>query len=134
MQYLNTAPLVHGFMHGPLKGKYDLSFTIPSQCADDLRDGLADVAIIPAIEYQRIENLVMLPDLAIAAKRRVRSLLIISRKPIAGSRQHCAGPQLAQHPGTDANSVRRTLAHRAAIFRSISTARRRCLNTPMPPC
>ena len=68
VQYLNTAPLVRGFMYGPLKGKYDLSFTIPSKCADDLRDGLADVAIIPAIEYQRIPNLVMLPDLAIAAK------------------------------------------------------------------
>lgn len=82
VQYLNTAPLVHGFVYGPLKGKYELSFTIPSKCADDLRDGLADVAIIPAIEYQRIENLLVLPDLAIAAKRRVRSLLIVSRKPI----------------------------------------------------
>jgi chorismate dehydratase len=82
VQYLNTAPLVHGFVYGPLKGKYDLSFTIPSKCADDLRDGLADVAIIPAIEYQRIDNLLVLPDLAIAAKRRVRSLLIVSRKPI----------------------------------------------------
>jgi chorismate dehydratase len=83
VQYLNTAPLVYGFTHGPLKGKYDLSFTIPSRCADDLRDGNADVAIIPAIEFQRIDNLVVLPDLAIAAKRRVRSLLIVSRKPIA---------------------------------------------------
>jgi chorismate dehydratase len=82
VQYLNTAPLVHGFVYGPLKGKYELSFTIPSKCADDLRDGRAEVAIIPAIEYQRIENLVMLPDLAIAARRRVRSLLIVSRKPI----------------------------------------------------
>jgi chorismate dehydratase len=82
VQYLNTAPLVHGFVYGPLKGKYDLSFTIPSKCADDLRDGRADVAIIPAIEYQRIDNLLVLPDLAIAAKRRVRSLLIVSRKPI----------------------------------------------------
>ena len=82
VQYLNTAPLVHGFVCGPLKGKYDLSFTIPSKCADDLRDGLADVAIIPAIEYQRIDNLLVLPDLAISAKRRVRSLLIVSRKPI----------------------------------------------------
>jgi chorismate dehydratase len=82
VQYLNTAPLVHGFVYGPLKGKYELSFTIPSKCADDLRDGLADVAIIPAIEYQRIENLLVLPDLAIAAKRHVRSLLIVSRKPI----------------------------------------------------
>jgi chorismate dehydratase len=83
VQYLNTAPLVFGFTHGPLKGKYELSFTIPSRCADDLRDGNADVAIIPAIEFQRIDNLVVLPDLAIAAKRRVRSLLIVSRKPIA---------------------------------------------------
>jgi chorismate dehydratase len=83
VQYLNTAPLVYGFTHGPLKGKYDLSFTVPSQCADDLRNGRADVAIIPAIEYQRIEDLVVLPDLAIAAKRRVRSLLIVAKKPIA---------------------------------------------------
>ena len=83
MQYLNTVPLVYGFTHGFLKGKYDLSFTVPSQCADDLRDGRADVAIIPAIEFQRIDDLVVLPDLAIAAKRRVRSLLIVSRKPIA---------------------------------------------------
>src|SRR5256885_1673249 len=53
VQYLNTAPLVWGFTNGPLRGKYDLSFTVPSQCADDLRSGKADVAIIPAIEYQR---------------------------------------------------------------------------------
>jgi chorismate dehydratase len=83
VQYLNTAPLVYGFTHGALRDKYDLSFTVPSQCADDLRDGRADVAIVPAIEFQRIDNLVVLPDLAIAAKRRVRSLLIVSRKPIA---------------------------------------------------
>lgn len=82
VQYLNTAPLVYGFTHGPLKGKYDLSFTIPSRCADDLREGRADVAIIPAIEFQRIEGLVVLPGMAIAAKRRVRSLLIVSRNPI----------------------------------------------------
>ena len=83
VQYLNTAPLVYGFIHGALRDKYDLSFTVPSQCADDLRDGRADVAIIPAIEFQRIDDLVVLSDLAIAAKRRVRSLLIVSRKPIA---------------------------------------------------
>jgi chorismate dehydratase len=82
VQYLNTAPLVYGFTHGPFQGKYELSFTIPSQCADDLREGRADVAIIPAIEFQRIDNLVVLPGLAIAAKRRVRSLLVVSRKPI----------------------------------------------------
>jgi len=82
VQYLNTAPLVRGFTHGFLQGKYDLSFTVPSQCAEALRTGAADVAIIPAIEYQRIPNLVVLPDLSIASKERVRSLLIVSKMPI----------------------------------------------------
>jgi chorismate dehydratase len=82
VQYLNTAPLVWGFTNGPLAGKYDLSFTVPSQCAEALRAGAADIAIIPAIEYQRIPGLVVLPDLAIASQSRVRSLLIVSKKQI----------------------------------------------------
>jgi len=82
VQYLNTAPLVWGFTNGPLRGKYDLSFTVPSQCAEQLRTGKADVAIIPAIEYQRIDDLVILPDMAIASKKQVRSLLIVAKKPI----------------------------------------------------
>jgi len=86
VQYLNTAPLVWGFTNGPLAGKYDLSFTVPSQCAEALRTGAADIAIIPAIEYQRIPGLVVLPDLAIASQIRVRSLLIVSKKPIERAR------------------------------------------------
>jgi chorismate dehydratase len=82
VQYLNTAPLVWGFTNGPFAGKYDLSFTVPSQCAEALRTGTADIAIIPAIEYQRIPGLVVLPDLAIASQNRVRSLLIVAKKPI----------------------------------------------------
>jgi chorismate dehydratase len=82
VQYLNTAPLVWGFTNGPFRGKYDLSFTVPAQCAEQLRTGQADVAIIPAIEYQRIDDLVILPDMAIASKKQVRSLLIIAKKPI----------------------------------------------------
>jgi chorismate dehydratase len=82
VQYLNTAPLVWGFTNGPLQGKYDLSFTVPSQCAEDLRCGRADVAIIPAIEYQRIPGLAILPDMAIASKNQVRSLLLVAKKPI----------------------------------------------------
>jgi len=87
VQYLNTVPLVRGFTHGPLQGKYDLSFTVPSQCAEELRTGAADIAIIPAIEVQRIPNLVILPDLSIASKERVRSLLIVSQSPIREARR-----------------------------------------------
>jgi chorismate dehydratase len=82
VEYLNTAPLVWGFTDGPLAGKYDLAFTVPSQCAEALRLGEADLAIIPSIEYQRIENVIALPDMAIASKREVRSLLVVSKRPI----------------------------------------------------
>ncbi len=82
VQYLNTAPLVWGFTNGPLHGKYDLSFTVPSQCAEQLRTGTADIAIIPAIEYARIPDLEILPDLSIASKKMVRSLLLVSKAPI----------------------------------------------------
>ncbi len=87
VQYLNTAPLVRGFTHGPLRGKYELSFTVPSQCAEALRSGAADVAIIPAIEYQRMDGMVVLPDLSIAAKRSVRSLLLLAKKPVHEARR-----------------------------------------------
>jgi chorismate dehydratase len=82
VKYLNTAPLVWGFTNGPLVGKYDLSFTVPSQCAEALHGGAADIAIIPAIEYQRIPGLVVLPDLAITSRNQVRSLLIVAKKPM----------------------------------------------------
>ena len=100
VQYLNTAPLIRGFTHGPLRAltekKYDLSFTVPSQCAEALRTGAADIAIIPAIEYQRIVSqgipLTILPDLAIASKERVRSLLLISKVPIRQARRIALDP------------------------------------------
>ena len=47
-----------------------------------LRRGDVDVAIIPSIEYQRIENLVALPGMAVAAKGEVRSILVVAKKPI----------------------------------------------------
>jgi predicted solute-binding protein len=82
VEFLNTAPLVWGFTDGPLVGKYDLSFAVPSQCAEDLRAGRVDVGIIPSIEYQRMENVVALPGMAVAAKNEVRSLLVVSKVPI----------------------------------------------------
>jgi chorismate dehydratase len=86
VQYLNTAPLVWGFTHGPLRGKYELSFTVPSQCAEALRTCAADIAIIPAIEYARIPDLDILPGISIASKNTVRSLLLVSKLPVSDLR------------------------------------------------
>ena len=82
VEFLNTAPLVWAFTDGPLRGRYDLSFTVPSLCAEALRSGQADVAIIPAIEYQRMDGMAVLPEMAVAAKGEVRSILVLAKKPI----------------------------------------------------
>jgi chorismate dehydratase len=82
VEFLNAAPLVWGLSDGPLAGRYDISFALPSQCAERLKNGLADVALIPAVEYQRIEGLVMLPGMAVAANGEVRSILLVSKKPM----------------------------------------------------
>ena len=86
VEFLNSAPLVWGFTDGPLAGQYDLSFAVPSQCAEDLRAGRVDVGIIPAIEYQRMENVVALPGMAVASKGEVRSILVFSKVPIEQAR------------------------------------------------
>jgi chorismate dehydratase len=82
VEFLNTAPLVHGFVEGPLRGKYELEFAVPSQCAESLRSNTADIGIIPAIEFQRMSEGIVFPDMAVAAKREVRSILVLAKKPI----------------------------------------------------
>jgi chorismate dehydratase len=82
VEFLNTAPLAWGLTEGPLEGRYDLSFAVPSQCAEDLRAGRVDIGVIPVIEYQRTENLVILPGMAVAAKREVRSILVVAKRPV----------------------------------------------------
>jgi chorismate dehydratase len=82
VEYLNTAPLVWSFAEGPLRTKYELSTALPSQCAESLRRGEVDVAIIPSIEYQRIDGLLAIPEIAIAAAGEVRSILVVAKRPI----------------------------------------------------
>lgn len=60
---------------------YDISYTIPSACAQALRAGTADIGIIPSAAYAAVSNLVIIPDVAIAARRAVRSILLVSKTP-----------------------------------------------------
>jgi len=70
------------FEHGDAAKDFEISYTIPSACARALAANEADIGIIPAITYAEIPGLVILPNIAIAAKDNVRSILLICRKPI----------------------------------------------------
>jgi len=73
------------FEHEPsleVRENFDVEYTLPSQCAQALRDGTADIGIIPVITTATIPGLVVLPDVAIAALNQVRSIQLVSKKPI----------------------------------------------------
>ena len=82
ISYLNTAPLMWDFEHGTAGESFDIAYTLPSQCAAELARGTADIGIIPAAAYATIPNLAILPGVAIASKKAVRSILLVSRKPL----------------------------------------------------
>src|SRR5437763_9091273 len=87
ISYLNTAPLMWSFEHGAdreaLRERFDVHYTLPSECAREIAEGKADIGIIPVAAYASIPGLRIIPEVAIAAKGAVRSILLVSRKPIA---------------------------------------------------
>jgi len=82
ISYLNTAPLMWDFEQGQAGSAFDISYTIPSQCAASLAEGTADIGIIPAAAYCSIPGLVILPGVAIASRKPVRSILLVSKVPL----------------------------------------------------
>ena len=82
ISYLNTAPLMWDFEHGQAGRQFEISYTLPSGCAKALAEGSADIGIIPAAAYAQIPGLEILPDVAIASRRAVRSILLLSQIPV----------------------------------------------------
>ena len=70
------------FDHGEAGREFDISYTLPSDCARALQAGTADIGIIPAAAYTRLPGLAILPDGAIASRRPVRSILLVSKVPL----------------------------------------------------
>src|SRR5580658_1955365 len=82
ISYLNTAPLMWDFVHGSAGHDFEISYTLPSACARALEAGTADIGVIPAAAYTQIPHLLVLPDVAIASRQPVRSILLVSKVPV----------------------------------------------------
>jgi chorismate dehydratase len=82
ISFLNTVPLMWDFEHGTAGADFDISYTQPSACAAELRAGTADIGIIPAAAYAEIPDLAIIRGVAIAARRPVRSILLVSKVPV----------------------------------------------------
>ena len=110
--FLNPAPLMWDFEHKPLMAplarRYRIDRMTPAECADRLSSGAADIGLIPIAALATIPGLRILPGCVIAAKGRVRSLLLVRR---ATQRLH----ELRSVAADIAS--RTTLAHARILFR-----------------
>ena len=82
VRYLNAAPLAWGILEGQQAGDFQPILSTPAECADQLANGSVDIGLIPSIEYQRIKGSRIIPGPVIAGRHRVRSVLLISNKPL----------------------------------------------------
>lgn len=80
VSYLNTVPLVWGIEHGAQRDVFDLTYALPSECADRLASGDADIGIVPVIEMAR-QKLDYFRSTGIACRGPVRSILLVSKVP-----------------------------------------------------
>lgn len=65
-------------LHGPQNEAFDLSFSVPAVCADRLESGEADIGLVPCAELERL-NLTHMPEVGIACRGPVRSILLLSK-------------------------------------------------------
>lgn len=123
--YLNSAPLVNSFARGGLRESYQfIGDTAPARCSALLAAGECEIALIPAIEYQRIPDLRIVPGVAVASKTRVRSVLIASREPLGKVRRLA----LDRSSRTSQGLVRILLRHRYGVEPELIE------QTPDPAC
>jgi chorismate dehydratase len=83
--YLNTVPLVWSFTEGPRRREVELvSDTAPARCGDMLARGEVEAALVPVIEYQRIPELLVVPDVCVGSRKRVRSVVLVMKDRLDG--------------------------------------------------
>src|SRR2546422_9718340 len=78
--YLNTAPLIWSFIQGSQRGAVELSTDkAPARCAEMLASGEVDVALVPVIEYQRLSDILIIPDVCVGSRSAVRSVVLATK-------------------------------------------------------
>jgi chorismate dehydratase len=111
IRFLNPAPLMWDFEHPPLNAelalRYQVEYMLPSECADRLATGAADIGLVPVASLAVVPGLRILPGCTIASKASVRSLLLVrrARQPLATLRSVAAD-----------TASRTTIAHARILF------------------
>lgn len=82
VSYLNTYPFVYGIKQSGHLQDYNLFLEVPSMCAERLKSGEADIALVPVGALPDFKNYHIVSDYCIGAVRQVVSVLLLSHKPM----------------------------------------------------
>ena len=82
VDFINTLPLIAEFLDGRGPRGYSIERHTPAECASLLARGEVELGLIPSIEFARIPDLKALPGMCIAAEHEVRSVIVLSRRPL----------------------------------------------------
>jgi len=82
ISYLNSLPFAWCLEHSAIIGEIGLSYDIPSQCADKLLAGKADIGLVPIVETLRMPEYYIISDLCIGACDAVRTVVLASETPL----------------------------------------------------
>src|SRR5436190_4390312 len=89
VSYLNARPLIFGLESDPA---VSLSLDVPSKLVDHLRAGEADVALLPVIDYQRLDGLVIVPAGGIGSDGPTLTVRLFSKVPVEQIRSLACDP------------------------------------------
>jgi chorismate dehydratase len=82
VSYLNTFPFVYGLMNSGDQERFDLQLDVPSVCAEKLRSGDADIALVPVGALPGIGQYHVASGFCIGAVREVKTVLLLSHQPV----------------------------------------------------
>lgn len=83
IHFLNPAPLMWDFEHEPERSerrlRYQIGYTTPSGCAEELAAGEADIGLVPVAAHATTPSLMIVPGCTVASLDRVRSIILVVR-------------------------------------------------------
>ncbi len=84
ISYLNSLPFAWCLEHSAIMNEIELSYDIPSQCADKLLSDKADIGLIPIVETLRMPEHHIVSRLCIGAENAVKTVVLASEVPLTG--------------------------------------------------
>jgi chorismate dehydratase len=82
VSYLNAIPFVYGIMKSGFLENFRLDLDVPSICAEKLKSGEVDIALVPSGAFPDFTNPRIISDYCIGSVGNVRTVLLLSRDPL----------------------------------------------------